>query len=66
MKPLKRRCEVERFYKQAQEWKEEAVTLLRSSGRRKALKGEAHERWRLKKAFKGRGVKFYVTRVAKP
>jgi len=66
IKPLKRRCEVERSYKKAQEWREEAVTLLRPSGRRKALKGEAQERWRLRDASEECVVMFYVMRVAKP
>jgi hypothetical protein len=41
-------------------------TLLRSCVRRKALKGEAKERWRLKEASKVRRVKRHVERVAKP
>jgi hypothetical protein len=42
------------------------VTFLRSSGRRKALKGEAQERWELKEASKE--VRAFKTgeRVAKP
>jgi hypothetical protein len=66
IKPLKRRCEAERSHKKAQEWKEEAVTLLRPSGRSKALKGEAQERWELRDASKGYEVTLYVKRVAKP
>jgi len=66
IKPLKRRCEVERSYKKAQEWREEEVTLLRPSGRSKALKGEAQERWRLRDASEEYVVTFYVQRVAKP
>jgi hypothetical protein len=34
--------------------------------RRKALKGEAHERWRLKEASKEEGAEPHVKRVAKP
>jgi len=49
-----------------QEQREVEVTHLRSSGRRKALKGEAHERWKLKEVSKECGAKFYVMRVAKP
>lgn len=66
MKSLKHRCEVERFYKKVQERREVEVTLLRSSERSKALKGEAHERWKLKEVSKGSGASFYIQRVAKP
>lgn len=66
IKPLKRRCEVERSYKKAQEWKEEGETFLRPSERSKALKGEAQERWKLRDASEGQRVSFYVMRVAKP
>lgn len=42
-------------------------TFLRSSGRRKALKGEARERCGLKEAYKGLEVKKrHIERVAKP
>jgi hypothetical protein len=66
MKSLKHRCKVARFYKKMQERREVEVTLLRSSGRSKALKGEAQERWKLKEVSKGSGANFYIQRVAKP
>lgn len=42
------------------------VTFFRSPGRRKALKGEAHERWELKEAPQGAKAFQAVERVAKP
>jgi len=41
-------------------------TLLRSPKRRKALKGEAQERWELKEASKGCEARTPIERVAKP
>jgi len=44
----------------------EEETLFRSLKRRKALKGKAPERWRLKEASEGLRVKRHIERVAKP
>jgi len=41
-------------------------TLIRSLRRRKALKGETQERWRLKEASEGLKVERRIERVAKP
>jgi len=41
-------------------------TFLRSPERRKALKGEAQERWGLKEASTGRETDRRAERVAKP
>jgi len=41
-------------------------TLFRSRKRRKALKGKAKERWRLKEASEGLKVERHIERVAKP
>jgi hypothetical protein len=41
-------------------------TLFRSLRRRKALKGKAKERWRLKEASEGLKVRGHIERVAKP
>lgn len=41
-------------------------TLNRSLERRKALKGKAPERWRLKEASEGLRVERHIERVAKP
>jgi len=40
--------------------------FVRSPERRKALKGKAQERWRLKEASEGVGAEMLVERVAKP
>jgi len=40
--------------------------LIRSPKRRKALKGEAQERWELKEASEGVRTERLVERVAKP
>jgi len=66
IKPLKHRCKVERFYKKVQERREVEVTLLRSFEESKALKSEAHERWKLKEVSKDYGVECCIKRVAKP
>jgi len=42
------------------------VTFFRSSGRSKALKGEAQERWELKEASQGARARESAGRVAKP
>jgi hypothetical protein len=47
-KPLERRVEAGRFLRKAPERKLEIERSKRSLGRRKALKGKAQERWRLK------------------
>jgi hypothetical protein len=47
-KPLRRRSKVVRFWGKARERREGRETLPRSRERRKALKGEAQERWGLK------------------
>jgi len=65
-KPLKRRCKAVRFRRKAQERKEERKLHLDHPRGEKALKGEAHERWRLKEASKGNGARRHVMRVAKP
>jgi hypothetical protein len=64
-KPLKRRCKAEGVLRLSARAERDEETLPRSPERRKALKGEAHERWRLKHVSKGCGVK-HATRVAKP
>lgn len=56
MKPLGRRCEAARSYTKARERKEDRETDFRPSSRRKASKGEAHERWRLKETPKARRI----------
>jgi hypothetical protein len=53
MKPLERRCEAGRVSQQSAGAEGGWETIRRSPGRRKALKGEAQERWGLKEAFKG-------------
>jgi len=66
IKPLKRRCmAVEVLWKSAGA-AGGGETRPRSAGRRKALKGEAHERWRLKQVSKELGVDRHARRVAKP
>jgi len=64
-KPLKRRYEAEGVSWKSAGAERGEETLPRSPGRRKALKGEAHERWRLKNASKGLGMR-HAMRVAKP
>jgi len=54
IKPSRRRYKATRFCRKARGRREERESALRSSSRRKALKGEAHERWELKDAPKGR------------
>jgi len=56
-KPLKRRGKVVRFYRKAQERREEPARVFRSPGRSKALKSEAQERWGLKEIPKDLGAK---------
>jgi hypothetical protein len=53
IKPLERRCEAGRVSQQSAGAEGGWETIRRSPGRRKALKGEAQERWGLKEAFKG-------------
>jgi hypothetical protein len=66
IKPLKRRCKAEGVLRESAGAERGEETLPRSPERRKALKGEAHERWRLKQASKGLGVDRHAMRVAKP
>jgi hypothetical protein len=66
IKPLKRQCEAERFCGKAQERKGRRKRRPDHPGGEKALKGEAHERWRLKEISKGVGAERHVKRVAKP
>jgi hypothetical protein len=65
MKPLRRRCEAVGFRKKARERKGVREIDPRSTGRRKALKGKAHERWRLEYASEVPGADA-AERVAKP
>jgi hypothetical protein len=56
---------LKRFHGKAQERRTRLETASRSSERRKALKGESHERWELKKSPEVlEGI--IVERVAKP
>ena len=52
IEPLKRQCEAERFCGKAQERKGRRKRRPDHPGGEKALKGEAHERWRLKEISK--------------
>jgi hypothetical protein len=65
MKPLERRQQAGRFVGKAPERKKGWKQLIRSRRWRKASKGEAQERWRLKEAPKVCEDKT-VERVAKP
>jgi len=65
-KPLKRRYEAERFCGKAHERIGRRKRRSDRPGGDKALKGEAHERWRLKEASKDAGTRRRVERVAKP
>jgi hypothetical protein len=56
IKPLKRRCKAEGVLWKSARAERGEETLPRSPERSKALKGEAHERWRLKEASKESGV----------
>jgi len=51
-KPLERRCEAGRVSQQSAGAEGGRETVHRSPERRKALEGEAQERWGLKEAFK--------------
>jgi hypothetical protein len=53
IKPLKRRREALRVSRESAGAERRRVTFGRSPGRRKALKGEAYERWELKEAPEG-------------
>jgi hypothetical protein len=66
MKPLKRRGKAWKVLLRSARVEREEGTLLRSLKRRKALKGEAQERWELKEASKGCEAKNSIERVAKP
>lgn len=52
-KPLKHRGKVVEVLSGSAGAEEELERVVRSSGRRKALKGEAQERWGLEEASKG-------------
>jgi hypothetical protein len=52
-KPLERRCEAEEVLQGSAGAEGSEATQDRSPVRRKALKGEAQERWGLKEASKG-------------
>jgi hypothetical protein len=64
-KPLERRCEAEVVSQGSARAEGSGETQDRSSGRRKALEGEAQERWELKEASEGWGADT-AERVAKP
>jgi hypothetical protein len=54
---LERQFKAESVLKESARTEERFERVSRSPGRRKALKGKAQERWKLKEAFKGSEVK---------
>jgi hypothetical protein len=53
IKPLRRRSKALWFWKKTRKWKGKEEILFRPRERRKALKGKAQERWKLKEVSKG-------------